>query len=175
MSYILPPLPWKAIPSPHRSDSWFVVEDVPAQPYPGGGGAFPGEPPRMQLPPAVVKCGMPEKLAVLVAKAPELRAALAELVVELDGITRNEYEGTDEFEPRMAELKAHRDLLELAGWPRARADLTWLGAQLYECQKNVERCRAAPGQTFLGHDLGGWERSAEAIRLEIQRRGGVPE
>lgn len=41
----------------------FLCRDVPPEPYPNGGGAFPGEPPRMQLPPAVCGMGMPEAVA----------------------------------------------------------------------------------------------------------------
>ena len=73
------PGPWIAVANPMRNDSMFVVRDIPAEPYPGGGGAFPGEPPRMQLPPAICHSGMPAADARLIAAAPDLLAALAVL------------------------------------------------------------------------------------------------
>lgn len=70
------PGPWIVVGNPTRPGRFFVVRDVPPEPYPGGGGVFPGDPPRMQLPPAVCSADLSYEDAMLIAAAPDLLVAL---------------------------------------------------------------------------------------------------
>lgn len=84
------PGPWKAVPNPVRPDGWFVVRDVPAQPYKGRDmyGKI-----RMMMPPAVIKCQLEPADAVLVAASPDLLNFVKQ-VVEYYSDCEADQEGT---------------------------------------------------------------------------------
>jgi len=64
----VPAGPWKCVPNPMRSDGWFVVRDVPPEPYPDAHG-LDGKP-MMQLPPGVgIGVQMPFNIAEFIACA----------------------------------------------------------------------------------------------------------